>query len=287
MAWGSWGSWGYSTSYDEPPEPRRREPEPLYPICSDCGRPRDPRVHRCPQMHTRRLGDEYSSHEPHDAYDDHERDDRLEGHEYRRDRPPQERRELRDHREHREHNGHRANGRNSRRRPHDDRLRVKTLIVIAEECVQKVGSHTIQAPVGVGVDKHGKLTHPVRLEAVGDPVFNPTILEDKLINEGFIRARLIVDDPDPCPDAQKAITQLVTIPFQTVHDIPGIKPGDHIQEFSKIEALLVSATPVSCIADSTTMVSLALKIVLKVDVIIARECIISVPAKILRCMPSA
>ncbi|MGI6083280.1 MAG: hypothetical protein ACOYEP_10440 [Limnochordia bacterium] len=166
-------------------------------------------------------------------------------------------------------------------------MRVKTLIVIAEECVQKVGSHTIEAPVGVGVDKHGKLTHPIRLEAVGDPVFNPTILEDKLINEGFIRARLIVDDPDPCPDTHKPLTQLVTIPFQTVHDIPGIKPGDHIQEFSKIEALLVSATPVSCVADSATVVSLALKIVLQVDVIIARECIISVPAEILRCMPSA
>lgn len=264
MTWGSWGPWGFSTSSDIEPEPRRRASEPPYPICGDCGRPMDPRAHHC-------LRGSYARGPVEEGRDrdcfsgDHDgcnHEEKCERHEHHRPKP---------------------------RPPHGDRrLHIKTLVVIAEECVQKMGSFTIDAPVGVGIDANGKLTHPVRLEPIGEPILGSTIIENKLINEGYVRAKLIVEDidPKPCADVRKFVPQVVTIPFQTVHDIPGIRPGDHIQEFSRIEALVVSGTPVPCPPGASgSVVALGLKIVLEVKVVIARECIIAVPAEILHCMP--
>lgn len=281
MTWGSWGSWGYSSSADNEPEPRRKASVlPRSPTCMDCGRPIDPRAqHHC--LRERRAGPPMEEDHDHDCSPVDRDDEVYSGRPYHREygEPDDQR-------------AYREKGDRHRKRPRpphgDRRVHIKTLVVIAEERVQKVGAFTIEAPVGVGTDSTGKLTHPIRLEPIGDPVLGSTVIENKLINEGFVRAKLIVDDtdPNPCADARKFVPQVVTIPFQTVHDIPGIRPGDHIQEFSKIEALLVSGTPVPCPPGASgSAVTLRLKIVLQVSVVIARECIIAVPAEVLRCMP--
>ncbi len=178
------------------------------------------------------------------------------------------------------------------REPHPakpDKLQLKTLVVVAEEKVQKVGELAIPAPIGVCCDAHtGDLTHCIRLEPVGDPVFRPLVLKDKLVNEGFLTVRVHVDDkdPQPCPDVRKQQAILVSIPFQSIHDLQGICPGDHVQEFAKIEALIVTGIPTACSpGQSGSVLHLNLKAILEVHIIVARECIVSVSGDIKRCLP--
>ncbi|HHW09326.1 MAG TPA: hypothetical protein GXX29_05075 [Firmicutes bacterium] len=187
-----------------------------------------------------------------------------------------------------------ANTVNSSRRPYgklrppDKRpLKIKTQILVADESFQKIGDVEITAPPGVGFDhEKGELNRNIIAEAVGAPVLTPTILKDKLVNEGFVKVRLLVEDcdPNPCPDPRKTITQTVVVPFQSVHDICGIKPGDHIQEFPSVEALLVSAVPGVSSGDGCTT-RLRLKAILCIRVIVTRECIVSVPAEVVCCLP--
>lgn len=161
--------------------------------------------------------------------------------------------------------------------------KIKALVVIAEKNVEKIGDLTITAPIGIGIDKAtGDLTVPVRLEAVGEPIMKPKIIHEKLINEGFVRAKLIVEDndPEPCPDVRKGQTKEVFIPLQSVIEIKGILPGDHIQEFTKIVSLSVFAVPDKPQSGSTgTIVKLILKVILDVRIIISREEIVTVCVK--------
>ncbi len=163
---------------------------------------------------------------------------------------------------------------------HSHKKKIKTLAIIAERSVQKIGDLTITAPIGVGIDKTtGDLTVPVRLEAIGEPVLKPKIIHDKLINEGFVRAKLIVEDndPEPCPDVRKGLTKEIYIPIQRVIEIKGICPGDHIQEFAKIKSLSVFAFPDKLQSGfAGTKVKLILKVILDVKIIIAREEIVTV-----------
>lgn len=164
-----------------------------------------------------------------------------------------------------------------------NKKKIKALVVIAEKNVQKIGDLTISAPIGVGIDKTtGDLTVPVRLEAMGEPVLRPKIIHDKLINEGFVRAKLIVEDndPEPCPDVRKGLTKEIFIPIQRVIEIKGISPGDHIQEFAEIKSLSVFAVPDKPQSGfAGAKVKLILKVILDVRIIIAREEIITVSTK--------
>ena len=258
MTWGSWGSWGYSSvTIGDSEAVKPRVASPRHDSCVHCGRPHDPRTHHhCdPQPHRGPVNGT-------DSFDEIATIEHSDYH-GQRDRPPQRKKAV----------------------------HIKALVIVAEECVEKIGTFNIKAPIGVGVTPSGKLTHPIRLEPIGEPVLNPTIIPNKLINEGFVRARLIVDDidPHPCADARKHVPQLVTVPFQAVHDIPGIEPNDHIQEFAKVETLLVSGTPEVCPPGvSGSVVTLTLKVILRVSIIVARECVLAVPdAKVLRCIPPA
>lgn len=162
--------------------------------------------------------------------------------------------------------------------------KIKTLAVIAKKTVQKVGDLEITAPVGVGIDQTtGNLTAPVRLEILGEPVLKPRIIKNHLINEGFVPAKLIVEDndPEPCTDIRKGFVQRVFIPFQSVLEFEGIKPGDDIQEKIKVKSTSVMGFPdVRPPGLAGTKVKLILKVILKVKIIISRECIIAVPIHI-------
>jgi hypothetical protein len=166
---------------------------------------------------------------------------------------------------------------------HSHEKKIKALVVIAEKDVQKIGDLTITAPLGVGIDKTtGDLTVPVLLEAIGEPVLKPKIIPDRLINQGFLHAKLIVEDidPEPCPDVRKGITKEIFIPIQSVIEIEGICPGDHIQEFAEIESLTVFGVPDKPQSGSAgTKVKLILKVILDVKIIIAREDLITVLVK--------
>jgi hypothetical protein len=166
-------------------------------------------------------------------------------------------------------------------------LELKTKLVVSEETFQKVGVIDITAPPGIGFDAlTGKTTHRLFLEAIGCPTLKPVVLHNKLVNEGFLRARLVIEDmdPNPCPDVRKQNAIQVVIPFQSIQDIKGICPGDHVQEFPEIEGLLVSATPGICDPNGNTA-KLTLKAILKVRALITRECIVSVVGKLVQVLP--
>ena len=161
--------------------------------------------------------------------------------------------------------------------------KVKASVVIAEKTVDKVGDLIISAPIGVDIDKNtGELTAPVRIEALEKPVLKPKILCDLLINQGFLKARLIVEDndPEPCPDVRKGIIKTVIIPIQSVIDIKGIRPSDHVQEHVKIRSLSVFAIPdLGPNGVVGKKIKLILKVILKVKIVVSREEIICVPVK--------
>lgn len=174
-------------------------------------------------------------------------------------------------------------------RPPSHKLNLKALVVVAEDTMQKMGELVIPAPIGVSCDPvTGRISHNVRLEPVGEPVLRPILIKDKVVNEGFVNARLIVEnnDPQPCPDVRKTNSSLVVIPFQSIHDIQGICPSDHVQEFAEIEALLVSCTPAPCPTGQTgNLMQLHLKAILNVHIVVARECIVVVSGDLLHCLP--
>lgn len=153
--------------------------------------------------------------------------------------------------------------------------RIKTDLVIFKRTIHIFGNLEIDAPIGVGIDKEtGNLTKPVHLEPFGEIVLKPKVLKDKLINEGFISARLIVDDndPEPCPDIRKGNVKQVFIPAQSVLEIKGIKSEDDVHEYIKIESLSVFGLP----DINQNAVKLFLNVILEVKLIITRECIIEI-----------
>lgn len=162
--------------------------------------------------------------------------------------------------------------------------KIKTMLVVAETKIQKVGALLVDAPIGVEWDNtKGAISHHIHLEPLGDPVFRPVVLKNKLVNEGFITVRMTVidNDPMPCPDVRKFQPVTVVIPFQSIHDIHGICPGDHVHEFAKVEGLLVSGVPCPAKAHQAgTSLQLDIKAILAVRIIVSRECILSVPGTI-------
>ncbi|MHB8182515.1 MAG: hypothetical protein ACYDDN_01970 [Candidatus Desulforudaceae bacterium] len=156
---------------------------------------------------------------------------------------------------------------------------IKSLVVLVDRKIHKVGKLQIPAPVGVGIDKTtGELNPPVRLELVEDVVLRPKIMKDLLINNGTVKVKLIVDDHDPGPcSAKKVIVKPLLVPVQSILKIKGIRPGDHIQEFVKVKSLLVFGFPDSTSPSLGTKVRLDIKVILRVRIIIAREEVLTIP----------
>ncbi len=156
---------------------------------------------------------------------------------------------------------------------------VKSLVVLFDRKVLKVAELAIPAPVGVGIDKTtGGLDHPVRLELVDDVVLKPTVLKGLLINHGSVKVRLTIEnhDPDPCP-TKKEIVKHLLLPVQSILKIKGIRPGDHVQEFPKVESLLVFGFPDHTGPGVGMKIKLVVKVILRVRLIVAREEILTIP----------
>jgi hypothetical protein len=160
---------------------------------------------------------------------------------------------------------------------------IKCNSVVARRHVQKVGTLSIPAPIGVGIDKStGKLTTPVILEPFGEPVFTPKVINSTLINEGFVPVRIIVKDvdPEPCPNINKGFKKLVYIPFQSEIEIKDIKLDDDIEENIDILSLAVFGFPnTSPQGGKGTITQLILKVILTVEIIVTRECFLPIDCK--------
>lgn len=149
--------------------------------------------------------------------------------------------------------------------------RIKINVVIAEIEVTKIASLDLGAPLGVDMNLDtGELTKIIRIEPVRDPVLRKTIIPGKLINEGFLEARLILE-----PEEVKTILYL---PIYSVTKIDGIKPGDKVTEVSELEHISISGLPdIIPIGQSGYKVMLLVRALLKVQITITREEIISLP----------
>ena len=149
--------------------------------------------------------------------------------------------------------------------------RIKTNVIIAEIEATKIASLDLKAPIGVYVDlKTGELTEIVRVEPVRDPVLRKTIIPGKLINEGFLKARLLVEPED--------METIMYLPIYSVTKIDEIKPGDQVAEVSELEHISVSGLPdVVPIGQSGYKVKLLVRALLKVQITVTREEIVSLP----------
>lgn len=167
-------------------------------------------------------------------------------------------------------------------KPDKERL-IKASLIIAKEKIQKVGELQITAPIGVGVDqKTGNLTIPVQLEIVGEPVLKAKIIDNKLINEGFVPAKIFTKDSNFYSETVQKFAQQVFIPFHSIVEIKGIKPSDDVEEKFTVESTSVMGVPGIC--DSSlagSVATLFLRVILKVEILISRNCIISIPAQII------
>ncbi|WP_031516903.1 hypothetical protein [Desulfofalx alkaliphila] len=147
--------------------------------------------------------------------------------------------------------------------------------IVAKKEFIKVGETTIPAPIGVEIDpKTGDLLVPVESKPVGDPVLTPIIKKNLLINEGFIKLKLLfkLQNSAHCPDAKGGLIKEVVVPIQSVQKLDNIRPGDEVKEQSKIKAITIVGIP----ADTSSKIAgqkanLIVKVVLKVKLIVYRK----------------
>lgn len=158
----------------------------------------------------------------------------------------------------------------------------KTVVVPETKTLQAVGILEIFAPEGVGIEKHaGNLTVPVLLEVCGEPVLKSEIINDLILYEGSIPAKLSMGKKifDSGSDKAEELVQKLFIPFQFISEVKGIKPEDNLQE-----KITVRDTSIMCVPGfeneilEETKIKLILKIMLQVDIMITRESINSIPA---------
>ncbi|MCL5045555.1 MAG: hypothetical protein M1598_01905 [Actinobacteria bacterium] len=146
---------------------------------------------------------------------------------------------------------------------------IKSLAVIGDVTVQKVAEYTIAAPTGVTVDPTtGALSLAVTVQVTGSPVLNATVLTDKVVNYGFVPASITVAGT-PTPIA-------LYLPIQQETDIPGVLPGDDVEEFPTLEGALVYGYPTTAIGTLPAGNNLVIKAVFKVRIVVSRLSLVSV-----------
>ncbi|MEG6615288.1 hypothetical protein V6C27_02445 [Peptococcaceae bacterium 1198_IL3148] len=157
---------------------------------------------------------------------------------------------------------------------------IKTQVVIFKETIMKIGENIIPAPIGVKIDpKIGKIMAPIKIAPASDVVLTPKIEKGLLVNEGFVKVKMLFKnpDPEPCPDVRKSISKEVVVPIQSVHQIDCLRPGDEVKENAKIETITVMGIPDNSSPKSTGQkANLIIKVVLKIKLTILREQVIPV-----------
>jgi hypothetical protein len=157
---------------------------------------------------------------------------------------------------------------------------IKTLVVVYKNTIMKVGKIVIPAPIGVKIDlKTGKIMAPLKIAPADNVVLTPKVEKGLLINEGFVKIKMLFKnpDPEPCPDVRKSISKEVVVPIQSVHQIDCLRPGDEVKENATIETITVMGIPDNSSSKSTGQkANLIINAVLKIKLTILREQIIPV-----------
>jgi len=152
---------------------------------------------------------------------------------------------------------------------------IKTLVVIDKKDIIKIGDIIIPSPVGVSIDrKTGRVITPIHFELINESQFQPLILHDLLINQGFVHVKMIIDNPDPipCSEMKQNTTKEIFIPVQNITKIEGIEPSDIVQEKKSILSFSVFGIPIpnepDCIGQKSNLI---VKVILKIQIIILRD----------------
>lgn len=160
---------------------------------------------------------------------------------------------------------------------------IQTQVVVATKTLREVVRLEIIAPDGVGIEKHtDNLTVPVLLELCGKPVIKSKIMNDTLTYQGYIpvKLRVGINTFDSSLDEAEEVVQEVLVPFQLKSEIKGIKSEDNLQEEINIEE--ISVMGIQRVENGEANPKLILKISLQVDIVILREYIVAVPARIIQ-----
>ena len=154
---------------------------------------------------------------------------------------------------------------------------VKVLAVVCREVRQEVGDLTLPAPAGVVFDKKsGQLKQKLTVELAGSPqVRTVTVIPGKVINQGIVPVRLLVDG--------RVVVQYLEIPFQSVLECPA-EPGDVVQKHDmQVEGFSLSPIQIPNEDLCTLRLHLIIKVVIRACIIVARETILRVNATRLFC----
>lgn len=156
--------------------------------------------------------------------------------------------------------------------------KVKVPKVICTKHVQEIGDLIIPAPSGITLDVNtGLLNVIVSLELARTPQLrNVSLLSGKVINQGVVPVRLLVDN--------KVVIKLLEIPFQGIVECPGVAPGDFVQNHDvQVEGFSVSSVQLLAVDGVTLTLNLILKVVLEMCISVASERILKVNAAELFC----
>lgn len=148
---------------------------------------------------------------------------------------------------------------------------IRTTEVIADLVVQKVAETTVVAPTGLSVNPAtGLLNLTPTLTLSGPPVLNATCLTDKIVNYGFALGTLVVPLPVP-------VTTYVALGIQSQTDVPGVQPGDTVEEYPTLEGTVIYGIPIIDPATGTqTGTTLVIKAVYSVRLVVLRAGTLSV-----------
>lgn len=161
----------------------------------------------------------------------------------------------------------------------DKKQRVKALVVKAILTVQKLGTIQVAAPLGVRVNHQtGKLETPVDLKLIGKPVFTATVVPHKLINQGIQHASLGIKKSHHGNCRLDLPSKLnLEIPIYSMHDVPKILPGDHVQEKAEVESIDIRGIKDPNYYGCESKAILIINVVYRVKVTILREEVITIP----------
>ena len=155
---------------------------------------------------------------------------------------------------------------------------IKALVVKAELTVEKTGRIEVAAPLGVRVcGKTGQLETPLELKLLGEPVFTPTIVPNKLIDHGLQKACLVLHRPSGDCSLSVASATNLDIPIYGTHEVPCIEVGDRVREKAEVESIDIRGIREPGYQGCETKNRLIITVLYKVKIVVLREEVVCIP----------
>ena len=95
---------------------------------------------------------------------------------------------------------------------------IKASVIYSERTVQSINDFELPAPIGVSIDRNGKVNSAIFFELIEPLNLISDIKEKAIITQGLMHLKLIFKHSEPCPcsDLKKEICKEIYIPIQNV-----------------------------------------------------------------------